>query len=927
MSDTLVRRSGKVGLILSLTLVFGLFLGVLPALASAASTAFVNIHNVLAGQDGKVFTVRVNNTESAGVGGVLAGTTIKEVRIMPPPDLIDAVLPGSSGPGQFTDIAVVGNPPAEIRFRVPGAKPGGPQPAGGLAPGANGTFTIAADVRDTLLQDGWENWRIRVTSDMVNYTASTPTGENLRTDIRVLQVQSVAVVSPTGAADDRDGDGNPEVTGTQGNVCVRTRVLNAAAGALTVSPSVSAGSFTVGPARPTGGAPCSGAPLAGGSASIPSAATRDFDFLLTANDVGSKTTSELVATASANGSATPDTTDPDDDDFLAKRGIVIEPKARFSYDTNTLAPRAVVPGSTGKTFSIGFDKAPAGSPPLSQLTGDFQSPFCNAALQTPSSLGDGAVNNQVATYAPCNIAALADGRYQPTARFAYTDGNGLIQALTAIAPDLEKVRLDSLIPDVDLNLVPPASQVQAVPPTEPAVTDGQTFSGNGTVTDASPDTGEDTPCGTNPPGSTAPLPCTLEFSNLIQYSLTAQQGGGAQSGPKIPVPCSLNSAGNISCSLNVTFAPNTHATALEVGVSDETENLVVALSELVDVDLVEPEIVTATTQRGGNITVGDQTIPGQRRTIVVQFNEPVQDSNNAQDWIVQDGSTKTVCNVSQSPDKRTVTLTTCQELNADTEGTITYDPSLPTSSPYHDRVGLEVDVPAEPTLIDGIAPLAPTFSTVNGRGLQDGAFYFNNGSPEVVLIDGDAPDDDPAIADGYTVELYKETNGVEGLQRVGDTQCGGDVAAGDSVTLSCSFGLAEGPAKVYAISIDVNDNIGLVSLADFILDLTRPVFASVVIAGTEISVNFSEPLSQLFGTETAGNWKFDTRRVSDGQRVFLQVTADADGANTSQRKLTFSYGEHSAATVNPFAVQYRFDVGDRYGDRAGNEFLDGDALF
>ncbi len=942
MSNTLVRRSGKVGLVLSLTLVFGLVLGMVPAMASAVSTAFVNVHNVLAGQDGKVFTVRVNNTEPPGIAGLNAGKTINEVRIRPPVDLIDAVLPGSIGPGSFNDIRVVGDPPAEIRFR-----------GGTLAPGANATFTIAADVRDTQTSDLADSWRIRVSSDAgLNHTASTGTGEGLLTTIRVLQVQTVSVISPAGAVDDRDGDGAPEVTGTQGPICVRSRVFNAASTALNVTPDLDGGSFDVGPARPA--SDCSAAPLSGGSASIPAGQAMDFDFVLTANDVGSRTTSELLGTATAPGSSTPDTADPDDDDFLAKRGIVIEPRSKFTYNSNTLSPRAVVPGAQDETFSIGFNKIPAGSPPINALSGDFTSPFCNAALETPTSLGGGAVNSQVANFASCDIALLPDGRYQPTARFAYTDANGLIRPLeavkTAAGGELEKVRLDSLIPDVDLTIVPPPSQVQTTPPAdpvEPAVTSGQPFSGNGNATDVSPETGEETPCGPNPDGSTAPLPCTLVSSNLIQYPLTAKQGGGTALPAKLPVTCSFASSGSITCNnMNVTFATGVQSTALEVIVKDETGNLSdpgSSLSNLVDVDIIAPEILSATTKRGGTVQVGPQTLPGQRRTIVVEFSEAVQDSNAAQDWLVQEGGqTKAICNVAQNNEKTQVTLTTCQEVHADSEGLVIYDPSLPTSSPYHDRVGTDIDdLPLEVDLTDGIAPLAPSFGDVNNRTLQDGSFYFNTPAADVHLIqEAPASAEDPAIAPGYTIELYKETNGESGLQRNaggGDFQCGGDGAEGDTADVICNFGTAEGASDVYVVALDTNSNVGLDRVANFVLDTTRPAFASAAVAGTQITVSFSEAVPATracvdpcggANQDATANWNYEAFLPS-GQRISPPIEDVAAGATSSQRVVTYDSQEHDPATLDPQRIRYIFDLSnelERYEDRAGNQLLDSTLL-
>jgi hypothetical protein len=952
MSNTMVGRTRKTGAILVFMLVFGIVLGVLPAMASAASTAFVNVHNVLAGQDSKVFTIRVNNTEPTGVGGTAVGVgkTIREVRVFPPLDLIDAVLAGSSGPAPFTDVRVIGDPPAEIRFRAPANQ--------GLVPGGNATFTIAADVRDTITRDRTSDWTVRVSDNALAASqGAAATAEGLTTTLRVLQVQSVAVLAPTGAADDRDGDGNPEITGTQGNVCVRTTVYNAAATALDVTPDLTAGSTTVGDARPAATPPCSAATVA--SASIPGKQTREFDFLLTANDVGSKTTSELVGTASATNASTPNTPDPDDDDFNIARGLVIEPKAKFIYNTNTLAPRAVRPSDptqnppfvNTETFSIGFNKSPAGSPPLGQISGDFASQFCNATLSVPTSLPEGAQNDQTASFNSCQIAPLPDGRYQPTVRIGYTDGNGLVQAPVQPENALERVRLDHLIPDVDVDIVPPPVEVTAVPPVDPAVSHGRAFSATGTATDVSPESGEDTPCGPNPPGNTAPLPCTLVSAKLLQYPLTADEGGGTAFARKIDVTnrCSLSSSGNVSCNITLSgtgdlkFDTGTFSTALEVIVKDETGSLSdpgSSLSPLVDVDIIAPFIAEAAASRGGTLTLpGDQQVQGQRRTVAVTFNEPVQNSNNPQDWRVQEGGqTIAVCAVNQSADMRTVQLITCTELPADPEGIVSYDPSLPTSSPYHDRVGEETATPLTKPLVDRIAPLAPTFLTVNGRPVQDGAFYFNTTSPEVVLSDGAAPADDPAIAEGYTVELYRESNSQPGLQRVGDTLCGSDGATDDgdaateiTATLSCTVPNAEGLSKIYAVSLDTatpTANVGDISLADFILDLTRPEFVSAAVSGAAVTVTLSEPLYSA-GRNSGNDWNFFATNNATGERQNIAL-GTVTAPTTRTRSLAINDGRWTSSAYTPNEVRYRFDgetEDQRYDDRAGNKLNDGNVGF
>jgi hypothetical protein len=228
-------------------------------------------------------------------------------------------------------------------------------------------------------------------------------------------------------------------------------------------------------------------------------------------------------------------------------------------------------------------------------------------------------------------------------------------------------------------------------------------------------------------------------------------------------------------------------------------------------------------------------------------------------------------------------------------------------------------------LRDGIAPLAPTFESVNGNVAQeDGNYYFNTPSVEITLSNGTASADDPALADGYDVEVYKESNGEDGLQRTGDTLLCSDTASipedePAEVTLTCSFGSAEGEADVYAVSIDPSGNVGDLSLATLILDMTRPIFDSATVAGTTITVAFSESLRT--GDNRAQDWHFFGLRNSNGNRKEFNLST-ASGTGIA-RTLTIEDGEYNTTDFTPHSIRYVFKGdGARYADRAGNELLD-----
>lgn len=907
MSNRFVGGSSKVGVVLSLTLLFGI-LGVLPASASAVATASVNIHNVLEGQAGKAFTINVRNAET---GPAPIGKTISEVRIIPPTGRIEAV--GGSATG-WTDVRLLGSSPTEVLFR-----------GGSIAPGGNLNFTVIGDITNQRAVDSGDNWLVRVSSNFTTTSAATGAANALTTTVRPLQVQNVAVVSPALAADDRDGDGTPEVTGTQGGICVRTAIRNASAFALNVTPALAmsggATSGSVGPARPaTPGNDCSAAAISNGDDVIPGGATRMYDFLTSYTNPSSKQVRSLTGTATAPGASTPSTSAPDDV-FIAARNLAVEPKADLSYVAGSLRPRAVVPGATGKVFSIKINKNPGDSPNLPTVSGTFSSAFCNTTLASPTNMPAGQAANQGAEFNACNIADIDDDRYPVTISLGYTDGNGLVQPNSPLS-GVEQVRLDSLIPNVNIDLTPAASQVQAVPPTEPAVTNASnntpssTFDITGTVTDTDPTTDTQVACGPAP----APLFCSLDSVVLEQFTSSALEGGGGSAAAPINITgdCTLDSGGNINCAdVSVNFAPNTLSTRVVASVLDEPENPGGDIDALVDVDNVLPDFIEGFATRG-------PAVDTQRRNINVRLTEAIQDSNTALDWSCATSSVHPIAAVTQPADKRTIDLVTATDMHADVpNGTCTYSPTL-ISSPYHDRVGLEIESDQDFALTDGIEPLAPNFVSVNGSGVQDdGKFYFNDSTPDIVLDNNGYTAEDPAVANGYDVEVYRESNGEDGLQRTGDAPiCPPTTATAATVTVPCNLGPAEGDFQVYAISIDIHGNVGRIRLADLVLDLTRPVLATATAAGTNLTLTFSEDLPA--GSDVSNHWTFFAVRTANGERNGYNVNGITAPSN-KVRVLDLSGGEYSSTTHTPHSIRWIFvdtPGQSRYRDRAGNELLD-----
>jgi hypothetical protein len=879
-----MRKIGakRMGAGLALGLVLGLtvtMVSALPASASALATAQLTTpKEVLSGGAGGNFGIRVNNTEPAGGPlGLDAGRTINYVLITPPIDMVDAV--AASAPSGWT-VDVFGSDPAHVEFK-----------GGSIAPGGNATFNITGDVQ-RVANDLADNWLIRVSSNggqsTLSAAASSPGA--LETTIRILQVLNVAIVAPALAADDRDGDGVPEVTGTQSGVCSRMRVLNAGSQSKNVTASLTGSNVTVTDTN------CASNGI--GAKPIPgNDGQADFDFSLAFADVSSRTTTTLTGAASAPGATTPSP------QFTATRSVVIEPLAILSYVAGSITPRAVVPGTSGQVFSIQLNKTPGGSPPVSPVNLAFSSAFCNSGAST--SLGAGVQNGVVIEFT-CNVANISDGRYTPTITYGYTDGNGISVSGRSLGT-IDQITLDRLIPSVLPEIVPPAPQVNANPPVDPALTSGQAFQVRGPVRDTDPADGQSKPCHPNGNPLTNSTKCTLISAELIELG-----NGGGEIGRKPLNGVSINGSGELAGNPSVAFTAGTVAAVLQVTVQDEAGLRATNISEMVDVDLIAPDIASAEVRPGPG--------SGQRRIVRVVFTEPVQNSNNMLDWTIQDGQQKLVLTPPvQSADKRTVELTTSSDFDFDPSGTLTYDPNTLNGNAYHDRVGLEIGTPKQKSLVDRINPLAPVFNTVAGRAVQDdGKFHFNTDAPSVAL--GNPGSDNAAIRAGYEVRLFEEANGQPGLQVAGDRDLGcGDVAEGTAIELTgCDFSGADRQAEVYAVSTDVNNNLGTERAASLVLDRVRPVLANITVAGTTVNVAFSEDL--VDGRDFSADWHFFTLRQGDGKRTEVNVQEVSPGASNNVRSLAVdSFGSNT-----PFEVRYLFRgaEADRYVDRAGNSLLD-----
>ena len=880
----------RMGVLVTSALVFGLVVGVLPATAAPTNPGgSVNLNDLLAGQT-RTFEISLthNGSQGGGVGPLAtpADDDINLVVITPPIDLID---PSSvQGPGSWSG-RITGDPP-RIVFE-----------GDTLAPGDTAEFQIVGAVTRPGTDDG-DDWLVRA-SDDGGISTSKATG-NLFTNIRVLQVQSVALVEPAGVTD-------LTVTATQDNVCARTRVLNAGSAVLDVTPTLSATGVTVGEPRLANPAdPCSNPAIS--SAPIAAGGVQEFDFPLTFGSQGTRT---LVADASAAGA----------DAFDTNVNVTVQPKAVLTYVASSLSPRALPPGTEDQVFSIDVNKSPGGSPAISldaaETTFEFAACTPPRSLTSPGDLGAGGVSNVNLTFQPCDVIG-DNGSYEVTGTYGYTDANDFIQDITDL--DItDQIRLDDLIPVVDVEIEVPTSQV---PGEDGAITHDQPFTITVDVDDTR-DEGVVGPC----PASNGVDGCEITESFLRFYD--GQDGSGAVLGEHPFEISNANGRNSTSVELGVGDIP---VGALSVqafaSAADDAGNASAeAQSNVPDVDIIAPEIASA------------GTLPDMgRREILVQISEPVAGGTgdfSALDWNVEvEGENNPVTAV--RGDGAQVILTVQNVLPCDvSQGIVSYalfegPGGTILGTPYHDRVGQEMGNQDE-GLGDGIAPLAPIVEQVQGRGEQVGKFWFSDSSPATTVGNEDDEADCLAVADGYGLELYEDANGNGEF----DGSAGGDtlLATADADDLQATFTsftttftgeateLGRFEAKAFVRAFDINDNPTpaadvTAAAVDFVLDQIAPNITGVIVAGDEITVAFDEDVA--FGRDASVDWRLFGMRPNRTRESEFEISTPSGGPG--HRLLTATDPDFDP-TVTDVRMAYEF-IGaaeDRYTDRAGN-FL-GDA--
>lgn len=299
-------------------------------------------------------------------------------------------------------------------------------------------------------------------------------------------------------------------------------------------------------------------------------------------------------------------------------------------------------------------------------------------------------------------------------------------------------------------------------------------------------------------------------------------------------------------------------------------------------------------------------VAGNQNLIDVTFSEDVTGSSLPAQWLAtkEPNAVRAVTPL----DSSSVRLTTALDMSDDPNAGLSYRAIAGTG--YTDACGNPVPN-ASVTVVDGIAPLAPTIESVQGMGLQDGAFYTNDDSPDVVVAGA------RAVEPGYSVELFEETNGSPGLQMATDSSLGDEVATGNTVTIAASLGGSDRTTTIYAVSSDdaADPNTSPPTATSLVLDRIAPEVIDLQFLDSSVIVTFSEPLPR--GLNRANDWF-----MADDQDAGIGLSAVQETGQPDTRRLIPGSPAYDPDTVMWIRFLYLGAAGGRYEDKATNDLED-----
>ncbi|MGH3371538.1 MAG: hypothetical protein ACRDPR_16225, partial [Nocardioidaceae bacterium] len=403
--------------------------------------------------------------------------------------------------------------------------------------------------------------------------------------------------------------------------------------------------------------------------------------------------------------------------------------------------------------------------------------------------------------------------------------------------------------------------------------------------------------------------CSIRSAFLRQY----QGAPGAESaipGADIPVTV-VNDGGDLTGSYDGPYSPLATSVQLFVAAADLSLLEATGVSPFTPVDNVDPNLVIG---RTGDVAGQD------RSTIRVFLSErvAVNAAMSPSDWKVADHQVAAAQLNEAAHNGRVgdiAFLTVAPQLGRNEEPQVTYAPAGNPQRAF-DRVGQTVADKAVNT-IDGILPALPTVQRVAGMGLQAGKFYTNDSTPTFELS---------SATGGDRACIYRDINGNGAVDPGTDTLisketaeatiAGCPVAEGSSLAVE-TRGLPTSDAELGVLVqfTDARNNVGPNSSNALVLDYTAPAIAEVAVAGTDVTVTFSEFVAR--GRNFASDWVVFATRPGGTFKPFVgQVT----GSGTT-RTLAISDERYDAAVNNVTAVAYEYQgaLTDRYEDRATNK--------
>ncbi|MEA2452321.1 MAG: large repetitive protein [Actinomycetota bacterium] len=367
------------------------------------------------------------------------------------------------------------------------------------------------------------------------------------------------------------------------------------------------------------------------------------------------------------------------------------------------------------------------------------------------------------------------------------------------------------------------------------------------------DEGEDimTVSGTATPGATLTKAIVRQFKAdgsalAFERNVMSQDLGAGR--------VQLSADGNFSGSITSVLDPAATSFALVVTVTKGAETVTEGSNELT-IDRIVPTI--------------DQIKTTSATTMIATFSEdvflPGNTSDSPLDWNRRGDPTQRPSSVSGAGATRTLTFGG-MNFTEDELPEISYFPPA-TRPTYKDCVNHDVvhttSAPFTRNAVDRFLPRVPVIQSIDGQGVGTDNRAAGQATSFDVIVG--------TATNGHTIKLWRESNGVSGLQPSGDTVQGEATVAGGTVTIPAAPGGPDGEYTFYARATDIHGNPSdSADEAIYRLDTSAPTALRAVSNNSKVTVAFNEPL-ETGGNNTA-DWTVESTGVG-GITVTHQVTS------------------------------------------------------